>query len=260
MEIKIWNHFTQILTYRPDLAYIIKPFFENLNNKNINDEKYLSFLKSFSKFQLQLLLKTGIISSNKLNSLEPNKQVLSQMIFNDSLEADEKREKKSIQEIYDKRIEEDQYFKIMINNNNDIRKAMDEQNPEIFSELITQQNPENKTFEWDSMAIAIFLGNNKIVRILKEKGIEIENYPPHIEAAILSYRNAFASEIIGTIKVLNKEFLNKSILSSAKNNNIKGGQLLIENGANINAKDSNLNYSYKIKQHFIMRQRIILKR
>ena len=46
MEIKIWRNLIQILSYRNDLIDIIKPFFDNLCNRNNNenfqnqDEKY----------------------------------------------------------------------------------------------------------------------------------------------------------------------------------------------------------------------------
>ena len=49
MNVKIWRVLAQILFYRNDLIETIKPFFENLKNENINDEKYITFLKTFSK-------------------------------------------------------------------------------------------------------------------------------------------------------------------------------------------------------------------
>ena len=45
----------------------------------------------------------------------------------------------------------------------------------------------------------------------------------HIEAAILSYRNTIAEEILDG---MNEDLLNFDLISSAKNNNIKGAELL----------------------------------
>ena len=41
MKVKIWRTLAQILFYRNDLIETIKPFFDNLKNENINDEKYI---------------------------------------------------------------------------------------------------------------------------------------------------------------------------------------------------------------------------
>ena len=56
-----------MLFYRNDLIETIKPFFENLKNENINDEKYIPLLKTFSKDQLKVLYQNGIITEEKLN-------------------------------------------------------------------------------------------------------------------------------------------------------------------------------------------------
>ena len=71
MIVKIWRVLSQILYYRNDLIEIIKPFFENLKNENINDEKYFLFLKTFSKYQLEILYQYGIIPEAKFNLLIP---------------------------------------------------------------------------------------------------------------------------------------------------------------------------------------------
>ena len=55
MLLKIWRVLAQILFYRNDSIEAIKPFFENVKNENINDEKYIPFLKTFSKVQLKVL-------------------------------------------------------------------------------------------------------------------------------------------------------------------------------------------------------------
>ena len=67
MICKIWRFLLQILSNRNDLIDTIKPFMENLNNNNINDEKFLPFLQSISKTQLEVLANNQIISPEKLN-------------------------------------------------------------------------------------------------------------------------------------------------------------------------------------------------
>ena len=74
MIAKIWRVLGQILFYRNDLIETIKPFFENLKNENINDEKYIPFLKTFSKYHLEVLYQNEIITEEKLNLLIPKNQ------------------------------------------------------------------------------------------------------------------------------------------------------------------------------------------
>ena len=69
MIVKIWRRLAQILFYRNDLIETVKPFFENLKNENINDEKYNPFLKTFSKYLLKALYENGIITEEKFNLL-----------------------------------------------------------------------------------------------------------------------------------------------------------------------------------------------
>ena len=83
MIAKIWRVLAQILFYRNDLIETIKPFFENLKNENINDEKYISLLKTFSKDQLKVLYENGIIAEEKLNLLIPNNQKKNQSSTNE---------------------------------------------------------------------------------------------------------------------------------------------------------------------------------
>ena len=71
---KIWRELAQILFYRNDLIETIKPFFENLKKENINNEKYIPLLKTFSKDQLEVLYQNGIITEKKFNSLVPKNQ------------------------------------------------------------------------------------------------------------------------------------------------------------------------------------------
>ena len=67
MTQKIWRILSQILYYRNDLAVIINPFFENLKNENLNKTKYIPFLKTFSKSQLEVLYQDGIITETKFS-------------------------------------------------------------------------------------------------------------------------------------------------------------------------------------------------
>ena len=120
---------------------------------------------------------------------------------------------------------------------------MEEQKAEIVGFFVSAQI--FKRYNWDCMAMAIYFGNKEIIKILEEKGIKKGKIPAHIEAAILSYRNEITKEIMQEMNEKNKEFqneLNNAIISSAKSNNIKGAELLISKGADINAK----NIIYKI--------------
>ena len=74
MIVKIWRVLAQILFYRNDLIETVKPFFENLKKENINDEKYIPLLKTFSKVQIKVLYESGIISEEKFYSLFPKNQ------------------------------------------------------------------------------------------------------------------------------------------------------------------------------------------
>ena len=294
MNIRIWRNLAQILFYRNDLIEIIKPFFENLKNENINDEKYIPLLKTFSKDQLEVLYQNTIISEEKFNLLIPKNQKenqsrftfnffsstketnstvndinikIEEIISGDKIKELEKllQEKdittfntitKSFLEVEKMEIPLIQYciiknaiecFKyLLVNGYDDPNKTMEEQYPKFFC---------NKQYEWDCMATAIFLGNKEIIKILDEKGIEKGKNSTHIEAAILSYRNLIAKEMIEDMNENNKQIqniLNRSLLTSAKNNNIKGVEFLMTKGADINTHDKQLNSVKKIKHHFTM--------
>ena len=55
------------------------------------------------------------------------------------------------------------------------------------------------------MLIAIYDGEVEIATILEEKVIEKGNKPAHIEANLLSYRNAIAKEIMNKKKEKNEK-------------------------------------------------------
>ena len=72
MEQKIWWKLLQILLYRNDLIEKNKSFMEKLYNKSnnqiydLNDEKYVSFLKTFPNYHLKLLHNNGIIDDKNI--------------------------------------------------------------------------------------------------------------------------------------------------------------------------------------------------
>ena len=220
MNVKIWRALAQILFYRNDLIETIKPFFENLKNENINDEKYIPLLKTISKNQLKALYENGIISEEKFNLLLPKNKSTKETNFNnintkieeiisgDKIKELEKllQEKdiktlntitKSFLEVEKMEIPLIQYcimknaiecFKyLLVNDLDDPNKTMEEQNPDFFYDsnflriLI-------KRYEWDCMATAIYYGNKQIIGILEDRRIEIGNNATHFEAAILSYK------------------------------------------------------------------------
>ena len=90
------------------------------------------------------------------------------------------------------------------------------------------------------MSVAIYYGEITIIKILEERGIEKGSQLIHFEAVILSVRNGLAKEMINKMKEnekLNDEILHVSFIASTKNNNIKGAELLLNNGVNINIED-----------------------
>ena len=297
MIVKIWRVLAQILFYRNDSIEAIKPFFESLKNQNINDEKYIPLLKTFSKNQLEVLYQLGIISEEKFNLFIPKNQKenqssanitvndmntkIEEIISGDTVkELDKLLQENDIKtfntitkvflEVEEIQIPLIQYcimkkaiecFKyLLVNGFDDPKKPMEERDPErnLFWFFRTIER-----YEWDCMATAIYFGNKEIIKILEEKGIEKGKRAVHIEAALLSYRNLIAKEIIEDLNENNEQIqniLNLSISASAKNNNIKGVEFLMTKGVDLNTYDKQLNSFEKIKRHFIMQQRIIQKR
>ena len=278
MEYQIWRQLIQILSYRKDLIDTIKPFIQQLNNSatneqfKINEEKYIPFLKSLSKIQIEVLHEAEIIDEEKYAFIMPNKELLSinspeslkskivrEIIKGDKLEAMQNliREKsidsispilKSFKEVEKMRIpiiieciiqKAIRCFKfLLITGVEDPTKSMIEQNPDSQNRYWKSEH----RYEWDCMSIAIYCGEVEIVKILEEKGIEKGDNPRDIEAAILSYRNSYVKEIINQMNEKDEKMSNQilmiGIIASAKNNNIKGAELFINNGANVNTKDS----------------------
>ena len=264
MEVKIWTFLNRILTYRKDLVNILKPFMGVLNSHNINDDKYIPLLQSFSKNQLHLLHKLEVLSETKFNMIQSSsnstsikkevdqdQELIKTIISGDRVDELSKliQEKgikkfnlitKSFNEVEQMKIPLIQYcimenaiqcFKfLLVNGLDDPKKIMEEQNP-----LIYNFNPNQiilKNYEWDCMATAIFFGNKDIIGILEDRHFHKGQNPVHLEAAILSYRNEFIEEILK--EVHDKHFLNGIVATLAKNNNIKGLEILISKGANIN--------------------------
>ena len=209
MNVQIWRVLAQILFYRNDLIETIKPFFENLKNENINDEKYSPLRKTFSKDQLEVLYKNEIISEQKINLLLPKYQFfltketnspvndinakIEEIISGDKTRELEKllQEKdiktfntltKSFLEVDKMQIPLIEYcimkksiecFKyLLVNGFDDPNKTMEEQNPYPENDLMNQFWKSEHRYEWDCMATAIYFGNKEMMKILEEKGIE----------------------------------------------------------------------------------------
>ena len=332
---KIWGVLTQILCHRNDLVYIIKPFFANLKNENINDQKYLPLLETFPKYQLEALYQNGIISRNEFDEIQLNyekklkkfifmhdnikfhdpinyyndesvEEIISADTINELQELIQEKDIKNFslltrpfKEVKTMHIPLIQYcimknaikcFKyLLVNGFDDPHKCM-EVHYMFQKQHLRKIN--NQKYKWDCMATAIYYGNKEVIKILEDKQIEKEN-PATIEAAILSYRNTIAKALIDEMTENNnnndnndndnnnnnenndnkdKNFLNVPLFASVISNNIKGGELLIKKGANINVNDINyqnmillliFNHRNKlqiIKHYLIMQQRIIQKR
>ena len=254
----------------------------NKEKYNINEQIHIPFLKSLSSFQLKILYKYKIIDE-EIYSIVGKQRISTTNSSNDISETSNKEEKmvkeiiegdkieelrklimekdikaispitKSLNEVEKMKIpiiieciieKATKCFKyLLINGIEDPANTIQEQNPERFYDSKTHQMIENIQYEWDCMAGAIYYGEMEIVKILEEKGIEKGNNPAHIEAALLSYRNAFAKEIIKEMKEKNKNEENTfntlkiGLNASIKSNYIKGAEILINNGAKINAKD-----------------------
>ena len=290
MKEKIWRILAQILNHRNDLIDIIKPFFENLNNNNINDEKYIPLLKTFSKDQLECLYQNGIIKEefyshmpniklqNQLFTLPIEKIIQGDKIIelqNLILERNIKTFNaitKTFKEVEKMKIPIIQYcimkkaiecFKyLLVNGYDDPNNLMEKQNPFEFYDEKSRQRKKFKRYVWDCMATAIYFENKVIIKILEDKGIEKVINQRNIEAAILSYRNLIAEEIdeLNGNNIIIQNFSDFGLLTAGKSNNIKGSELLIRKGAHINMHDEIFNLIFKIKDHFIMQQRIIQKR
>ena len=74
MIVKIWRVLAQILFYRHDSIKVVKPFFENHKNENINDKKFIPVLQTFSLNQLEVLYENGIITEEIINLILPKNQ------------------------------------------------------------------------------------------------------------------------------------------------------------------------------------------
>ena len=290
MEQKIWSFLSQILYERNDLVEVIKPFMEDLNKNNIDDEKYFFLLKTFPLQILEVLSQYEIIHAQKIkliNKSSPQstwfigykskdniKERIEKIIEGDNVkelneliqEMDLKAFntiKKPFKKVQLMGIPLIQYcimkkaiacFKfLLVNGFDDPNKIMEEQDEKNGRGTWINQH----RYEWDCMATAIYLGNKEIIKILEDKEILKGSNSAHIEAAIFSYRNEIVEEILEEINEENnqnenKELLNRALLASSKNNNIKGVELLMEKNLDLNITDILLIFIKKTERHFIM--------
>ena len=281
MKEKIWRALAQILSHRPDLVDIIKPFFENLKNESINDDKYDSLLRTFSDYQLEVLYQNGIITVEKIFHkkrilLDESDNRIEKIISNDNVEKFQHLIQeidinqlntiiKSFREVIKMKIPLIQYcimknaekcFKfLLVNGYDDPMKIMEEQ--------ATDFGKNKHRYEWDCMATSIYFGNKRIMRSLEIKGIKKIQKETCITAAILSYRNEIIEKILDEMNLknsINQKYLGTGLIFSMKNGNIKGRELLLRNEWTINPLDKKMNSNYKIEHPFILQQSIIQKR
>ena len=121
---------------------------------------------------------------------------------------------------------------LLINGNADPNETIQDQNPVHFLDSNSNTIVEKKRYEWDCMAIPIYYGEMEIMTILKEFGFQKGNKSCHLEAAIWSYRNFIAKELI--TKFNDKEKMMIGLIASAKSNNIKAGHLINNNNNEVN--------------------------
>ena len=98
MNAKIWRILVQIICNRKDLTEKLKPFFENLNNHSINEVQYIPLLKTFSKYQNEVLYKMGIITEERLTQIISNNRNASQLPLGIS-KGNDNENKNNIEEI-----------------------------------------------------------------------------------------------------------------------------------------------------------------
>ena len=267
-----------MISYRTDLINTIKPFFLQLNDTNnnekytIQEEKHIPFLKSLSRFQIEVLHKCEILDDKIYNAIvsvsknspksakNEKEEIVREIIKNDKMEEIQKliRENgisaispitKSFIDVENMGIpiineciiqKATNCFKyLLINGIEDPTITIQDQNPYPADNFMHNFWKSEHKYEWDCMAIAIYYGEVEIMKILEEKGIEKGNNPSHIEAAILSYRNGIVNEIINQLKEKNEKINNDLLLigliASTNNNNIKGFEMVLNNGADLNA-------------------------
>ena len=90
MKEKIWRFLAQILYYRNEAVDIIKPFYENLNNNNINNHNNIQILKTFSHNLLKFLYEKDIITKENFTSLISKNQQNTQTQIRTQSENDNK--------------------------------------------------------------------------------------------------------------------------------------------------------------------------
>ena len=282
-QYQIWKFFTQILCHRNNLTNVLKPFFENLKNENINDDKNIPFLKSLSLFQLYTLYESEIITKAKLSSLLSNnnpKTTFTNEII-DIIKEDKEKEldeliqkegitkfaviKEPFREVSIMKIPLLQYcimknaikcFKfLLINGYCDPNKTMKDHETHYIYTLGSRKRI--RRYKWNSLATAQYFGNKEIVRILESRVNNNEimrniKSLSYIEASVFSYQNSIIEQIIEDMEQNQnqeyyKKILNQGIITCSKNNNIHGAKLVIKKGCNIETLDE---YDFKAPIHY----------
>ena len=263
MKEKIWRNFVLIFRYRSDLINVIKPFFQVLKNNSTNE--CFNFKETYNltndlKKNKQLCPFFNVSSSNYIYQLIdddhpslPSDEGLKKIIQND--QSEELRQYiidnqihssyqigASFREvnmripilIYSNIQKATKCFKyLLLNGIEDLKEAIMTNEAKIFTDYDDdlEQLPEEHRYERDCKATAIYYGETEIIKILEEYTIKKGEKPTHIEAAILSYRNSTAKEIINYWKEWNEteiisQLLRTNLFASAKNNKIKGIEIL----------------------------------
>ena len=245
---------------------------EEFDEENFNDD---DFLRTLTSSQLNALYESGILTFNPRYSLEleqkfqrrkflpnidsHNNEIISTIILGDNLdELRELHQKKDINtfNIITASFREIDYMKIpiiqfcimknaikcfkylLVNGIDDPNKIMEELYPDNAWDYGRLYYKQIHRYQWDSMATAIYFGNNEIIKILESKGFIIGSNPAHIEAAILSFRQSIAKEIIQSTNGVNTLVL--GLCASANSNNIEIAKFILKENVDINAHDSNI--------------------
>ena len=135
---------------------------------------------------------------------------------------------------------------LLTNGYDDPKKCMKEQL------ILNRWYTPDLRFDWDCMAIAIYFGNQEIIRMLEVKGIKKTNNPIYIEAALLSYRDKILKEILDEMVENNEDIqgcLSQALKFSSKKLNIHALKLLFSSGTTIDEKMMEFPIYYAVRKN-----------